>query len=159
MLQPYGSLSVADYLSKISIFQLKKQGALRRYYSIVGGFDFYLVENLKEYLLGDEFPKEGYLRLKYKYEERDFDYKAYLTTTNCNYGGYRYWFVCPLCDRRIGVLYFKSGIYACHKSQQLTYESRNIGGYQKQYGRIISLPELEEIQKDVKRKFYNGKIT
>jgi hypothetical protein len=44
-------------------------------------------------------------------EETDFDYKVPLTTTRCNFGGIRYWFVCPLvvngkpCRRRVAKLY------------------------------------------------------
>jgi hypothetical protein len=29
-------------------------------------------------------------------EETDYDYKVNLTTTPCNFGGVRYWFICPL---------------------------------------------------------------
>ena len=44
---------------------------------------------------------ENYFRLIYTQtnnetgEKKDFDYKIPLTSTPCNYGGKRYWFICP----------------------------------------------------------------
>lgn len=46
-----------------------------------------------------------------------------ITRTACNYGNWRYWFVCPDCGRRCGILY-RSGLYgryACRKCHDLTY--------------------------------------
>ena len=59
---------------------------------------------------------ENYLRIhytqtdRYTEEKKDFDYKIPLTTTHCNYGGNRYWFICPwykngvYCGKRVGTL-------------------------------------------------------
>ncbi len=44
-------------------------------------------------------------------EKKTIDYQARLTTTPCNFGGERFWFICPLqmsgipCGRRVAVLY------------------------------------------------------
>ncbi len=35
-----------------------------------------------------------------------------VTATSCNYGGSRYWWQCPKCGRRVGVLYFNQS-YQC----------------------------------------------
>ena len=35
-----------------------------------------------------------------------------VTATSCNYGGSRYWWHCPKCGRRVGVLYFNQS-YQC----------------------------------------------
>ena len=32
--------------------------------------------------------------------------EIWLTTTNCNYGGKRYWFTCPRCSSRVATLFF-----------------------------------------------------
>lgn len=48
-----------------------------------------------------------------------------VTRTVCNYGGWRYWLICPTCKRRYGILY-KRGVYqyyACRKCHDLTYTS------------------------------------
>ncbi|MCA9947859.1 MAG: hypothetical protein KC449_30465, partial [Anaerolineales bacterium] len=49
----------------------------------------------------------------------------------CNFGGHRYWFICPLtangryCGRRVGKLYLAPGsrYFACRHCQNLTYRS------------------------------------
>ena len=61
----------------------------------------------------------------------DYDYKIALVSTMPNYGGLRWWFVCPLvtggraCMRRVGKLYMPPGgrYYGCRHCYRLTYES------------------------------------
>ena len=98
-------------------------------------------------------------------EKQDFDYKIPLVTTPCRLGGHRYWFQCALskngvpCNRRVGVLYKGGDYFGCRHCYDLTYSSRKLSGYQKPYGRIISIPELEKLEKAVKRWSYRGKPT
>lgn len=64
-------------------------------------------------------------------EKQDFDYRIRLQTTPCNFGGYRWWFACPLsvngrfCGHRVGKLYLPSGgsHYGCRNCYDLTYRS------------------------------------
>jgi len=61
----------------------------------------------------------------------DYDYKIRLVTTRPNFGGQRWWFVCPLvkggrdCSRRVGKLYLPPGgrHYGWRQCYELTYES------------------------------------
>ncbi|MBZ0301142.1 MAG: hypothetical protein K8J31_15450 [Anaerolineae bacterium] len=48
-----------------------------------------------------------------------------LTRTACNYGGWRYWLICPRCFRRCGKVYKPGygGSYACRKCHDLSYIS------------------------------------
>ena len=48
-----------------------------------------------------------------------------ITRTACNYGGWRYWFVCPRCKRRCAILYSYGypGYFLCRKCHYLTYTS------------------------------------
>ena len=98
-------------------------------------------------------------------EKKDFDYKIPLTTTPCYFGGKRYWFICPLsvngryCGRRVGLLYKARDYFGCRHCYDLTYNSRNRGGIFKAAGQTISIPELERLESEVKRKYYAGKIT
>jgi len=39
----------------------------------------------------------------------------------CNYGGYRYFFHCPTCDRRMRILYCHKGRFLCRKCLDLCY--------------------------------------
>jgi hypothetical protein len=51
------------------------------------------------------------------------DLHVELTTTTPYYGGLRYWFVCPSCHRRSGMLYSTGlRVYACRRCHGLVYE-------------------------------------
>lgn len=80
--------------------------------------------------------KSGTARLMYTNtnswtgEKIDLDYQVQLVTTPCNYGDFRWWFICPLiknccpCNRRVGVLFLGVGKYAgCRHCYDLTYTS------------------------------------
>jgi hypothetical protein len=110
----------------------------------------------------------GYLRIHYTQtdrdtnEKKDFDYKIPLTTTPCRYGGKRYWFICPMsksgvyCGKRVSTLYKDGDFFACRHCYNLTYSSRNQSG---RYRGFVSIPDVEEAEKEVKRMYYRGKPT
>lgn len=50
------------------------------------------------------------------------EYPVWLTRTDCNYGGQRVWWQCPICGRRVAVLYAGQR-YARRKCHDLTYKS------------------------------------
>ena len=56
-------------------------------------------------------------------------YKLPWEATPCNYGGFRYWFLCPSCHSRRRVLYlpYESKYFACRKCYNLCYESQQEG--------------------------------
>lgn len=47
-----------------------------------------------------------------------------VTQTPCNFGGWRNWFLCPNCIRRVGVLYRKpmKSQFLCRDCHNLTYQ-------------------------------------
>lgn len=47
-----------------------------------------------------------------------------LTQTACTFGGWRYWFLCPNCNTKIGVLYRKplEIYFLCRHCQNLIYQ-------------------------------------
>lgn len=172
----------ADSLARISIQQLNTPSSLYGvWFSYAGGTDAEISlvgdirndpEARRKYVafLFDEgknsFMEEAEKYFRYRYTKRDedgnkikIDRKTFLTSTPCNFGGVRYWFECPCCLRRTGVLYFFGGTFACRICHHLTYECRNLSGRSKDSGRIISLDELQRTEKQVKRKYYNGKMT
>jgi hypothetical protein len=85
----------------------------------------------------DIFSDIPYIRFCYDVHKEDgtkesFDYKIALTTTQCNYGGKRYWFVCGItidgkvCGKRVAKLYFADYKYfGCRTCFNLSYESSN----------------------------------
>jgi hypothetical protein len=96
------------------------------------------------------------------------DYKIKLAKTRCNFGGFRYWFVCPLvkdgkyCGRRVAVLYLVGKYFGCRHCYNLTYASRNLSGIYKVIGKTLPdwPPTLKEFRElFYSTKFYKGKIT
>jgi hypothetical protein len=59
------------------------------------------------------------------YEAEINGQKIELTTTPCNYGKSRYWFVCPYCKGRKATLYLGNSGLACRKCYRLAYPVEN----------------------------------
>jgi hypothetical protein len=79
------------------------------------------------------------MRLQYATSDGDpgsCDYWVSITTTPCNYGGIRLWFICPgwkngiPCRRRCRKLYLspRGHVFACRVCHELTYESTQKSG-------------------------------
>ena len=117
---------------------------------------------------------EYYLRFIYTQTDRDtgekknFNYKVQLATTPCNYGGLRYWFVCPLsvngipCNRRVGVLYKNGDYFGCRHCYNLTYRSKNENRryrYNPLFNVLTYSDRIEELESKTNRHYYAGKLT
>ncbi len=119
---------------------------------------------------------ENYVRFQYTTtdrntgEETKYDYKVQLTTTDCNFGGVRYWFICPFskngiyCGRRVAKLYKSPGAnyFGCRHCYDLSYESRNEPRFARPGGLYYPLvldKRIEEIRQKVKRWTYRGRPT
>jgi hypothetical protein len=160
---------------QLSIFKLKEYGLLSGF---VGSTITWTSrpsghKNSIDILVDTE---ELYAKVNYTITERntgertDYEYKIQLTTTPCNYGGVRYWFICPLsrngvyCGRRVAKLYKAPGTkyFACRHCYNLTYESRNEPrlarpgsiGYP-----IVAERLYNELYQKTKRWTYKGKPT
>jgi len=119
---------------------------------------------------------KSHLRLSYTMTDRntrekmDFDYEVQLETTPCNYGGIRWWFICPLnrngihCGRRVAKLYLAPGAdyYGCRHCYDLSYNSRNRSrrGLFGQLGYILKAHwQIGQLRGQIKRHFYAGEPT
>jgi hypothetical protein len=67
------------------------------------------------------------VRLQYTSSGQEYDYLVPVVKTQPNYGGVRYWWLCPSCGRRVRILYGGS-IFACRRCHNLTYETTQKGG-------------------------------
>lgn len=168
----YSDRIEADGLNKLSITFLKKHGYLSWMY---GGTITWTHRpsgyESKIAIQSSIHPANLFVRFIYTQtdrntgEKKDFDYKVSLITSPCNLGGVRYWFKCPLwtkgiyCGRRVGTLCKAGNYFGCRHCYNLTYASRKLSGKWKLIHRVISGPEIEELEAKVKRKYYNGKIT
>lgn len=66
-----------------------------------------------EYMVGEEGAR------------RDGSQTIRLAHTACGFGGSRPWFRCPVCQRRAGVLFMRSGRFACRTCQRVSYASQS----------------------------------
>ena len=57
---------------------------------------------------------------------REVDLRMTLTQTPTRNGGRRWWYTCPACKRRVGVLHLPPGemFFACRSCHDLSYRSR-----------------------------------
>lgn len=72
---------------------------------------------------------------------RNYDYTARLVTTSPNFGGIRWWFICPLCkEARCAKLYMPPGrpYFGCRPCHNLTYQSSQESD--KRVSRLRKLP-------------------
>jgi len=108
------------------------------------------------------------LKGDYQASEELLSYRVYFSSTECNYGGTRLWFVCPLavmgirCGRRCRILYLDNGLFGCRFCHNLSYRSQNINRKSKYFylHRIIDTEEaLENLFNNIKRWRYAGKPT
>lgn len=67
------------------------------------------------------------LLLSYRAEGQFVELRLTLATTKTNFGGFRYWVLCPRCGRRSAKLYLPSGglHFRCRRCYNLTYQSCN----------------------------------
>ena len=58
--------------------------------------------------------------------KHEFDYYVRIETTPCYFGGKRWWFRCPGCNRRCRIIYQPPGarVFACRICHNLTYKSQ-----------------------------------
>lgn len=65
-----------------------------------------------------------------------------LITTPCNYGGERYWFKCPCCQRKVAKLYFHNRSLQCRACCSLPYKSQNETASDRNIRRVRSVRRL-----------------
>lgn len=163
----------------VSISFLKKQGYLTGYScrsSRIFWTNSFGEETGSIGIVVSTIEGENFVRFYYTVTDRntgektDYDYKVQLTSTPCNFGGVRYWFICPLsrngvcCGRRVAKLYKAPGgsYFGCRHCYNLSYESRNecrLGRFG-QLGYLLKAErQIKELNAQIKRRFYNGKPT
>lgn len=166
------SKAIAEQSNALSIFWLKKYGYLNSGWRS-GGIKWIYRMSGNESNIGFTVTINGSegdnIKLQYSHtsretgEKKSMDYEVELTTTPCNYGGKRYWFICPLtkngrrCGRRVGVLYSIGKWFGCRHCGEIAYDAQMSGG--KFRSSSVCLPDIERAEKEVKRHYYNGKPT
>ncbi|MEP6342233.1 MAG: hypothetical protein ABJ275_02880 [Maricaulaceae bacterium] len=132
-----GELRHLDGLLRLDISELRKKGVLSNHtpcsmeiarngetvgvMKLQASHDFLMVSGASNFNINQHIP---------------------LTQTPCNYGGSRKWFLCPDCDRRVGVLYYQTQ-FKCRHCTNLYYESQ----YKPESSRLFS--KARKIRRDL----------
>lgn len=159
----------------MSIFWLKKMGYLRANDRYRTGTVTWTIGESKSSIsiaVTREAPQDlngtAYVNFSYTHtdhrtrEKSEVDFNVPLVATPCNYGGHRYWFICPIvkggrhCGRRVGVLYSIGKYFGCRHCGNIAYISQNYGGRNKGF---VSIRDIDEAEEEVKRRYYRGKST
>ena len=161
----------AEYCDRLSIFRLKQDGFLGL--GVRNGWMKW-IDNGGAWKSRIGFTVNiGYgldrVTLRYTHtscfggEKTDMNYDVELTATPCHYGGFRYWFRCPLvkngsqCRRRIGVLYGWGKYFGCRSCQDIAYGAQKQGGLCRFTS--ITTAKIERYREKVRRKYYRGVMT
>lgn len=169
--------AIAEQSNALRIFWLKKHGYLNKEYSCnSGGISWSYGYSEDKSSISFSINRDNWgavnekthIKLQYTNtshrtgEKEEMNYKINLTTTLCNYGGKRYWFICPLtkngqyCGRRVGVIYSIGKYFGCRHCGEIAYDSQMQGG---RYKGFVSIPDIKKVEKEVKRHYYRGKPT
>ena len=117
---------------------------------------------------------ESYLQLTYTQTVRDkdektkLDYKIELLSTPCNFGGKRWWFLCPIvknnlqCSRRVRKLYLSGKYFGCRSCHELCYAQQKENHHYSMapiFKVITNGQKADELRKQIKVPIYNGRLT
>lgn len=155
------SKRICDYLRKMSITYLNQQGLLYSVGRTTLEWEDSHNKNLGSIIITIQpLFEKPFILFSYSYgsNKEYVDYKVYLTTTPCNFGGERYWFLCPFtgCGRRVGTLYLGNKYFGCRHCYNLTYTSRSYGrGMRGLLRQIDAYKKIEKLEKEVKLQTYN----
>ena len=172
----FDSKTTVEQATQLSIFKLKEFGLLDGFYrasTLTWTHSFSGHKDSIGIVVDTEnmYAKVNYTTTdRHTDEKTDYDYKISLTTTPCNFGGVRYWFICPLsingvhCGRRVGTLHLASGgnYFGCRHCYDLSYASRNesrLGRFGNIGYTIVTERKIEELYSQIKRWTYKGKPT
>ncbi len=162
--------NIAEQTNTLRIFWLKKHGYLPRGGEYVHGSIKWIYglgghENSIGFFVATK-GNDNHIRLYYTQtngmsgEKEDFSYKVRLVTTPCNFGGTRYWFICPIanngkpCGRRVGVLFQVGKYFGCRYCGEIAYDAQFQGGRLRPGS--VTEPDVERALAEVKYKYYNG---
>lgn len=91
----------------------------------------------------------------------DFVERVATTTTPCFFGGERYWFLCPLCSKRVAILY-QIDSFGCRNCHNLMYASQALNR-RSQYFPLLRVLELgrriQQLEANIGRRLYAGEPT
>lgn len=104
------------------------------------------------------FHLEYILTDNYNGKKSDISYDVYVSSTKCNYGGKRFWFICPNtnCRRQCSKLYFKDSYFVCLKCSRLLYYNQKCSKKYREISYSHMGDDANKLEKQLKKKYYQG---
>ena len=78
------------------------------------------------------------ISMNYQFNGKPYGYDVGITTSSCHYGNYRYWFNCPNCNKRAGVLYC-AGLYVCRHCIGANYATQLMQPIDKLFRKVAKI--------------------
>lgn len=93
------------------------------------------------YVANMENEHDSYLRLQYWRGEQHIEQKVRLVFTEPNFGGRRWWMICPSKGARVGKLYMPNGgdCFAGRKAWRLAYNSQRVARRDRPFEKLFRL--------------------
>ena len=116
---------VVEETRRITINELQAQEALRPGYMIralVTNESWMPASYQIEVVLSEE-RETGSIEFSYSRNNEPVSYQHEIEFFSCNFGGYRFYFVCRDCRMRVTALYLVHGYFACRHCHRLVYRA------------------------------------
>ena len=160
----YNRKATADESCRLKMSYLKQRGMLTKEESAERiSWTSSMTGKTTTIIVGVYLTDDPFAILMYSVTDRDgnktdYNNEVSLVTTPCNLGGVRYWFLCPLCYSRVGVLYLPPGEvrFACRHCNNLSYWSRNRCTLES-FGHTSR--QIDELRSQIKRWTWRGRPT
>jgi hypothetical protein len=159
----YNSKPTAEESLDLSVYNLKRRGMLTGHAAVEITWISSCSGKESTVSVIVDITDDPHITLIYGLTDRegnktDYNYEVSLLTTPCTYGSVRYWFACPVCHERVGVLYLAPGnvYFTCRHCNNITYHSRN-------RCRIASFGhtsrQIDKLRSEIKRWTWRGRPT
>lgn len=114
----YDKKETTNHYRQLDVRQLKRLGALKP------GYDGVITWQSGNSI--SIIARRDCIKLSYNTLTDSYSYIVRLGWTECNYGGERVWFFCPVkdCGKRVAILY-GGKIFGCRHCYNLAYDSQN----------------------------------
>lgn len=161
----------SNFVLKFDIYWLKKHHYLDQ--DKVGAMQWYnnFRDKTQTFLISSQVEDyHPYVEVLYELlNDQKWPAKFWLTRTACHFGGWRYWFLCPIiksngliCGNRVGILYKARDRFGCRHCLELTYICRKRNSRHSLYAWIRSGALLRRLNRHIEEAKvirYKGRFT
>ena len=159
--------STSDYTKRLTIKALKEYGFLdgtRNGYPATLTWSNGSNISIQVNIVGDSWTVRVYFTQSNRttWEEKSMDYNIDLISTPCNYGGKRWWLVCPLRWNKCTILYLQNnGLFGSRKTLNLCYDGQKESKKYRYLSYIMGMNKTKALvlREKIKYPYRNGKPT